>query len=181
METGKAVALAGITATAIVGVAGATSSWLIARDDRANQRALAHEARVYDRRAGAYLAALGVIQRQRDQIHHDLMSTIDALNRGAVFRPPKTYRMATDADPLVPRLTAFGSPHVVAAYQRMGLYVGDMHGLLLDDWQRLRRPHLKRLDREDIQAALVDGLSYRLDRFDQRQQQFERLIHSELA
>ena len=34
------MALAGIAATAAVGIAGSTASWLIARADRANQRAV---------------------------------------------------------------------------------------------------------------------------------------------
>jgi hypothetical protein len=51
---GKTVALAGIFATAVVGIAGTTSSWLIERD----QRRVAHDARVYNRKADAELAAL---------------------------------------------------------------------------------------------------------------------------
>jgi hypothetical protein len=63
MESGKTIALAGIIATAAVGIAGAGSSWLISRDDRNNQRALAHEARVYDRRADTYVDALALLLR----------------------------------------------------------------------------------------------------------------------
>lgn len=63
MESGKTIALAGIIATAIVGIVGAGSSWLISRDDRSNQRALAHETRVYDRRADAYIDALVILLR----------------------------------------------------------------------------------------------------------------------
>jgi len=62
---GNAVALAGIAATAILGIAGTTTGWLVARDDQANQRALAHDNLVYNRRADAYLAALTMMQRQR--------------------------------------------------------------------------------------------------------------------
>ena len=62
MASGKSIALAGIAATAIVGVAGAGSSWLISQGDRSNQRALAHDARVYDRRADAYVDALRLLQ-----------------------------------------------------------------------------------------------------------------------
>jgi hypothetical protein len=63
MESGKTIALAGIIATAVVGIAGAGSSWLISRDDRSTQRAVAHEARVYDRRADAYVDALALLLR----------------------------------------------------------------------------------------------------------------------
>jgi hypothetical protein len=64
METGKAVALAGIAATAFVGIAGATASWLTARDNRSQERALAHDQRVYGRWADTYLVALRVVERQ---------------------------------------------------------------------------------------------------------------------
>jgi hypothetical protein len=63
MESGKTIALAGIIATAVVGIAGAGSSWLISRDDRSNQRDLAHEELVYDRRADAYVDALALLLR----------------------------------------------------------------------------------------------------------------------
>jgi hypothetical protein len=62
---GNAVALAGIAATAILGIAGTTTSWLVARDDRSNQRSLAHDNRVYDRRAGVYLDVLTMVERER--------------------------------------------------------------------------------------------------------------------
>jgi hypothetical protein len=57
VDTGKVIALTGIIATAVVGVAGAASSWLIARQDRGSQRAIAHDERVYDRKADAYIDA----------------------------------------------------------------------------------------------------------------------------
>jgi hypothetical protein len=63
MESGKTIALAGIIATAVVGIAGAGSSWLISRDDRSNQRDLAHEELVYDRRADVYVDALALLLR----------------------------------------------------------------------------------------------------------------------
>jgi hypothetical protein len=40
------IALVGILATAAVGISGTAASFFIARDDRANQRAVEHEARV---------------------------------------------------------------------------------------------------------------------------------------
>jgi hypothetical protein len=63
MESGKTIALAGIIATAVVGIAGAGSSWLISRDDRSTQRDLAHQELVYDRRADAYVDALALLLR----------------------------------------------------------------------------------------------------------------------
>ncbi len=90
-EEGKtrSIAIAGIVATVFVGTAGAIGSWLIARDDRANQRSLAHQARVYDHRVETYLAALRLIERQRLQIS-------DVLRGGSpqVHRRPARFVMS---------------------------------------------------------------------------------------
>jgi hypothetical protein len=61
-SSNKVIALAGIAATAVVGIAGAGASWLISREDRNNERALARGARVYDRRAAVYLDALSLLR-----------------------------------------------------------------------------------------------------------------------
>jgi hypothetical protein len=75
---GRSIAVAGILATAVVGVAGTAGSWLIARDDRTNQRSLAHDARVYDRRADTYLDALRLIERQKAQLVRELIRSYGA-------------------------------------------------------------------------------------------------------
>src|SRR4029079_9791738 len=64
---GKTVALAGIFATGVVGIAGTTSSWLIERD----QRRVSHGARVYNRKADAELAALNFIQSLDADVERD--------------------------------------------------------------------------------------------------------------
>jgi hypothetical protein len=64
------IALAGIAATAVVGIFGSVSGWLVARDDRATQRALAHDARIFDRRAKAYVDALSAMQQVRRDLNH---------------------------------------------------------------------------------------------------------------
>src|SRR5512133_2454798 len=56
------VAVAGISATALVGLAGTTVAWLSARDDRATQRQLARDERTYDRRVSAYLDAIDFVE-----------------------------------------------------------------------------------------------------------------------
>jgi hypothetical protein len=58
------VAVAGIAATALVGVAGTGAAWLSARDDRHAQRVLARDERTYDRRVSAYLDAIDYIEGQ---------------------------------------------------------------------------------------------------------------------
>jgi hypothetical protein len=62
------VAIAGVVAGAVVGIAGLSVSWLVARDDQASQRSLAHEARVYDRRANAYVDALRYLQSTQSKL-----------------------------------------------------------------------------------------------------------------
>jgi hypothetical protein len=70
------VAVAGIAATALVGLAAPGAAWLSARDDRANQRdlarsersyqrELARDERTYDRRVAAYLDAIDYVERQQ--------------------------------------------------------------------------------------------------------------------
>lgn len=69
------VAVAGIAATALVGLAGTTTAWLSARDDRAtqrqlardehaHQRALARDDRTYQRRLSVYLDAVDFVEAQ---------------------------------------------------------------------------------------------------------------------
>jgi hypothetical protein len=112
-DSGKSVALAGIIATAVVGVAGAASSWLIARDDRANQRALAHDARVYDRRANAYVDALRLLLTVFDaatDTHHrvprDVHRSTPQVRR---LRAALTAELQDGAQRVRPTLLAFGS------------------------------------------------------------------------
>jgi hypothetical protein len=52
------VALVGIAATAAVGLAGVVTNLFVAKADRHQQAKLANDARVYNRRANAYLAAM---------------------------------------------------------------------------------------------------------------------------
>jgi hypothetical protein len=134
VETGKAVAIAGIAATAVVGVAGAAASWLIARDNRSQESVLAHEQRVYDRRADAYLLALRLVERQRRELNQDY-NTLEALHefiwdharrdKSRVLTALAKFdrqreAMLNDADaPVRARLIAFGTKPVVAQYDRL--------------------------------------------------------------
>jgi hypothetical protein len=58
------VAVAGIAATALVGLAGTGAAWLSARNDRAAQGAIARDERTYDRPVSAYLDAIDFIAGQ---------------------------------------------------------------------------------------------------------------------
>jgi hypothetical protein len=185
METGKAVALAGITATAVVGIAGATASWLTARDDRANQRALAHADRVYDRRADAYLTALAVIQQQRDQILGDAIAWRSEI-AGVGSSGPKKLRMAGSNDAnLSARLTAFGSPRIVAAYRRLHSIAEPLYIDETTAWNELttnrRCPECGGRPPRDVATSMSLELFRSLKIFEQRQRQFELLVQRELS
>jgi hypothetical protein len=176
MEGKTALAIAGIAATAALGIAGVTTNWLTARDDRAHQRALAHDDRVYDRRADTYLAALTLIQEQRFQIFKDWIRYLD---EAAKIRKPATFPMSGDGDAnLRARLTAFGSPRIVAAYGRLhstadSLYLAEIFAA---------EKFIRSADEpEQRRRSIVAKLGRSLTTFDERKQQFERLVQRELS
>ena len=115
------VAVAGIAATALVGLAGTTAAWLSARDDRATQRqvaradrahqlALAHAQRTYDRPVAVYLDAIDFLEGQRRSLARYEEPSVHKKRRIAFhYEPPSR---------LFSRLQAFGSPRVVKALQR---------------------------------------------------------------
>jgi hypothetical protein len=95
----RSVAVVGILATAVLGLAGIAASWLISRDDRGTQRALAHDARVYSAKAAVYeeaFAKLSAVLNATDTLqshltHHD-------------------RRAAADIEPLRHAISAIGGP-----------------------------------------------------------------------
>lgn len=58
------IAVAGIAATAVVGLAAAAGAWLSARDDRHEQSALARQSLNYERRVAVYLDAIDFVEEQ---------------------------------------------------------------------------------------------------------------------
>lgn len=176
METGKAVALAGIAATAVVGIAGATASWLIARDDQTNQQRLAHDDRVYTRRADAYLAALALIERQHTQIERDYESIVvrHELADGSDF----PMALGSDAT-LAARVTAFGSTRVVAAYSGLHSIAQRLSVAEYNWWERAS--FADSAERARIVELLGDTVDRSLGTFEERQHQFELLVQKELS
>jgi len=115
----KTLTLAGIIATAVVGVAGATSAWLIARGQRTDQRAIAHDGRVYDRSADMYLAALEKIQQQKEMISAERLKS-EAYAPHSPVPPLRTNIMARTFDSnLNARVIAFGSPRAITVYGQL--------------------------------------------------------------
>jgi hypothetical protein len=107
------VAVAGIVATAVVGIAGTGVAWLSARDDRAAQRQLAHDERSYDRRVAAYLDATDHLDAQ--------VAVYDAISNWTPgIRGQRGYFRERDGPPpnrLTSRLIAFGSPQAVRVFE----------------------------------------------------------------
>jgi hypothetical protein len=114
---------------AIVGVVvGAGSAWLISREDRSNQRALAREAQAYDRRAAAYLDALGLFQAMQLPLGQTIQASDDKAGQTAKYPPEPVFpsrkvgkemlaRLDREDSRLRPALAAFASPIALTAYQ----------------------------------------------------------------
>jgi hypothetical protein len=106
-RTTLVVAVAGIAATALVGIAGTATGWLSARDDRDAQRELARDERTYERRVAVYLDAIDFVEGQRRSIYI------------FVYRNPLTkipYKVVPTTR-LMSRLRAFGSARVFKEFQ----------------------------------------------------------------
>jgi hypothetical protein len=112
-RTTLALAVTGIAATALVGLAGTAAAWLSARDDRATQRAIAHEERRYERRVAAYLDAMDFVEAQKESLDEFLDPV--AMRAGLARKIPYERRPPSR---LTSRLRAFGSREVFEAFQR---------------------------------------------------------------
>jgi hypothetical protein len=121
------LALAGAVVAIVGVVVGAGSSWLISREDRSNQRALAREGRAYDRRASAYLDALSLFQPLQLQLGQSAQERVEVGGR-TVLRPRHPVfpnRRAIQlglarldsAERLHLTLIAFASPRAITAYE----------------------------------------------------------------
>jgi hypothetical protein len=110
-----AVAVAGIAATALVGLAGTTASWLNAQDDRETQRALARDERSYDRRAAAYLDAIDFLHGQRDT-WEEYSGALDPYKTPTAYREKIPWQRYP-ARRLTTRLLVFGSTQAFEAFQ----------------------------------------------------------------
>jgi hypothetical protein len=113
-DRGKvSLAVVSVLATAAVGIAGSTTTWLVSRDQRATARAN----RIYERRAATYVAAIDTLER-----HVKVLANLD-LSR---VRSPRGFAFEdvgvndeTDRATIRSRLIAFGSPKVLAAFARV--------------------------------------------------------------
>jgi len=166
----RSIAVVGIAATAIVGVAGVLGSWLTARDDRATQRSLAHDARVYDRRADTYLAALNLVERQRDQIS-------SASDSPKLATHPPSLLMSEPGEGIVSaRLLAYGSPDVVTKYLTLRGIVSSL------ETERIAAIATDLAHASPAKRAAALSALYRrkLDALQDKEIEFAFLIHREL-
>jgi hypothetical protein len=108
--------MAGITATALVGLAATTAAWLSARDDRATQRALAHDERTCGRRVAVYAQAIDFLQGQKNAWDEYAVSPEFLRRVGLHFRKKIPF---DDRPPqrLTTRLRMFGSRPAFEAFQ----------------------------------------------------------------
>jgi hypothetical protein len=167
----KTLALAGIIATAVVGVAGATSAWLIARGQRTDQRAIAHDGRVYDRSADMYVAALEKIQQQKEMISAEHLKSEGYAPHSPV-PPLRTNIMARTFDSnLNARVIAFGSPDAVQVY-------GQLHKIangLFNQENALRKQ--SKFGTQQYNSTLAQALTA----FHDREMAFQAIVHDRLS
>jgi hypothetical protein len=188
------IALAGIVATAVVGLAGAASSWLIARQQDATNRSLAHDAQVYDRRANAYLAAISLIERQRN-----LLSFVArrAETENSVREKPTNPLIGVayggaDSKLVFARVVAFGSPGIVAAYKKLGGIAFNFYGAETDfefslyeqcgpnRQGKMYRCLQGKARQKEIFAAITKFYAIS-GTFDKAATKFQLMVHKELA
>lgn len=110
------IAVAGIAATAVVGLAGTGASWLSARDDRASQRELASEERIYEHRVSAYTEAIDTLEG-----HMKVLSNLDW-----TLATPKGFKWddvrvddEVDRTRIRSHVAAFGSNAAIDALHRV--------------------------------------------------------------
>jgi hypothetical protein len=114
-RTTLTVAVVGIAATALVGLAGTAASWLSARNDRETQQRLARDQRTYDRRVSVYLDTIDFVEGQRLAYAAFGGETVVLPVGDLPKRVPIHYVPSTR---LTTRLRAFGSTEIFRAFQK---------------------------------------------------------------
>jgi hypothetical protein len=103
------IALVGIIATAVVGLAASAVTFFVAQEERDNTRALARQSLVYDKRSQAYVDALVSLQGLSTNAR---LRRYDRISRG-------WPEFQADQAPLRARVTAFGSVRALRLYNTM--------------------------------------------------------------
>jgi hypothetical protein len=129
-RTTLAIAVAGIAATALVGLAGTAAAWQSASADRREQSAIARQALNYERRVAVYLDAIDFVQTQERALYEYGLQAQNAHRRAPRdlprhFPPPQFFAgesIPFDEVPprrLTTRLRALGSSTAIEAFQRV--------------------------------------------------------------
>lgn len=180
------MAVAGIAATALVGIAGTAGALVSARADRHVQRVLARDARTYERRVSAYLDVVGLVEKQdRELFTYALLQgrgRHDAIT-GAGFPQPLFFprglpRGGIPWDDDVPvdltrRLRVFGSAQVFNLFEKAeatskDTAVVNFQGGTYLSLYRLSPPEYRRV-------------SHSYSEFHDEVGRLEQLIHSEVG
>jgi hypothetical protein len=129
-RTTLAIAVAGIAATALVGLGGTAAAWQSARADRREQSVIARQALNYERRVAVYLDAIDFVQAQERALYEYGLQAQNAY-RGLPadlprhFPPPQFYAgefipfQEVPPRRLTTRLRALGSSTAIDAFQRV--------------------------------------------------------------
>jgi hypothetical protein len=114
-----AVALVGLVATALVGIAGTWAAWLSARDDREAQRRLARDDRTYDRRVSVYSEAIDFVEGQNASWDEYIRGGRTKPGSGTILYYRKRIPHA-DVPPqrLMTKLRVFGSSQALETFQK---------------------------------------------------------------
>jgi hypothetical protein len=109
------LAVVSVVATAAVGIAGAATTLVVSRDQRATERAN----RIYDRRATAYVGALDTLEGHM-RVLANLEWSPQVLARKKFLWEEVRVDDETDVARIRSRLVAFGSDQAIAALDRVG-------------------------------------------------------------
>ena len=119
------IAIVSVIATAAIGLAASGTTLLVSRDDRATARAN----RIYERRAATYVEAIDTLES-----HLTTLSNLDF----SQVHSPRGFRYEQvrvddekDRDHVHALLLAFGSPDVLAAFERVKLLDADAFDLVI--------------------------------------------------
>jgi hypothetical protein len=190
-QTTLAVAVAGIAATALVGLGATAAGWQSSREDRREQSAIARQALNYERRVAVYLDAIEFVQTQERALYE---YGLQARNRYRTpprdlprhFPPPQFFAgesIPFDEVPpgrLTTRLRALGSTTAIDAFQQVETLVTKVPTNLTVDENG--RSVLK------TNPSADEKLGRDLQRFDQAYRDFyeritelEDAVHAELG
>ena len=165
------VAVAGISATALVGLAGTTASWLSARDDRASQRELARADRIYEHRVAAYMEAIDTLEGHMKVLYNLDWSRLTP--RGFAWEDVRVDD-EVDRTRIRSRVAAFGSNGAIAALHRVNVLDQRAFAWVLGDSAKYRPieagPKVWRSNVDRAIKNLRDGLD-----------EFERRLNRELT